>query len=256
MNEPYVLWIGWDPYPDTLLYDFKITQDYAGTQVIYSEILAANQPYTTWNFKEYHQFYPQFILHVTAHLPDSKMYVYPSLYIYESRNPEQVRTSIWKQHYYYGKEIIRREQVRMNYVGNTAKLLKRLWFGQKNTANLDPITGIPLDNVVEDGGTGILESYHPVATFIYSNDVNSQRILKTGQPDGLLQEEQLQIRKAGHPLVFPLDIVFTPDNGSFYRVMETQDIQMFHTNIILIQVIRLARIENRDPIYQLICNLA
>lgn len=148
------------------------------------------------------------------------------------------------------KEIVRREFVRYRYTGQLGWLLKRKNYGEKDPANLDPITGVPLTNDGPDFGTGFTGGYYSPLRVTYSRESIEAGSQLHEQGFGTATQEAQRHRYVGFPNIEPNDILVT-DTNQRYRYDRVNSIYMPGTDIIIIQSCNALLLPPTDPIYSI-----
>jgi len=156
-----------------------------------------------------------------------------------------------KRKYRMAADIMRKFNVWVKFAGTQAYLLKRKIYGTVDTKNVDPITGIPLNNNVGNFGTGIVGGYYkplPLAMVIESNAKD-----KSLSPDGQNVKEvyELSVRINGFPMVDTYDVIVRADNNKRYNVVGIRSINFPGTNICIGQTLDIKLLPIGDNIYQI-----
>ncbi|NBQ68971.1 MAG: hypothetical protein EBU46_09130 [Nitrosomonadaceae bacterium] len=158
--------------------------------------------------------------------------------------------NIPRHKYLLASEIIRKEWVRLQYVGVSGWLLKRRHFGVEATQELDPVTKVPLTDNPISFGVGFNGGYYPAARFIYSQENRQQDTKLDEQGMGVRHDETVGLRCPGFPGVDVQDVVVGPD-GKRWFVANVQERFFPGTHTTLIQEVQCRIIPNTDSVYRI-----
>ena len=148
------------------------------------------------------------------------------------------------------KEIIRKEFVRFRYTGQRGWLLKRKNYGERDPANLDPITSVPLGDNGPDLGTGYTGGYYAPLRVTYSREGVENTVQLNEQGFGTTTQEVQKHRYVGFPHLEPYDVLVT-DNNQRLRYNKVNLVLMPGTSLLLIQTCEAQLLPPTDPIYSI-----
>ena len=173
---------------------------------------------------------------------DDKVY-YSSAVIHRSQK-EKARQ------YFLAKEIMRREYVRFKYTGQAGWLLKRKNYGERDPADLDPITGAPLHENTGSVGTGFIGGYYKPIPMTYGRESVDSSMELSREGFGTSSQEIQKHRIVGFPMVEPYDVMVA-DNNERYRYTKVSPVYMPGTDIVLVQMCDCALLPPTDPVYSI-----
>jgi hypothetical protein len=156
-----------------------------------------------------------------------------------------------KRKYRMSSEIMRKNTVWFKFAGYQGYLLKRKSFGQIDTTNVDPITGVPLNNNIGNFGTGLVGGYYnplPVSYVVESNTKDKQQA-----QDGMSVKElyELVVRTQGFPYIENKDILINAETNKRYLVDGMASINFPGTEIYIMQKLSIKLLPITDPIYKI-----
>ena len=157
-----------------------------------------------------------------------------------------------KRSYAMAGEIIRKEFLLSRYAGQRCWLLKRKTYGTIVTQNVDPVSGVPItDTVDQDYGVGLAEGYFDAVPISMTLEKSSEdkRIDPAGM--GVKETYDLVVRIPGYPFVDARDVICTNQDGYRYSVTDRENTYFPGTNIIIVQRVSLRLIPPSDTIYSI-----
>ena len=159
--------------------------------------------------------------------------------------------SVDQHKYLLAFDIARREQVRFNYTGLYAYLLKRKNYNPAATNDVDPVTGeAVIDSSAGSYGVGIQGGYYSPVLIRLSieNREVKEDYDETGH--GIIRHETVATRAAGFPFIDQHDIVVTPD-GKRYIVKSPGNKFFPGTTMILLQLSVMNSVPSTDTVYHI-----
>ena len=118
--------------------------------------------------------------------------------------------------YLLASEIVRREYVRLQYVGQSGWLLKHRNFGVQATQDVDPVTGVVLTDNPTSFGTGFNGGYYPAVRMLFSQEDYRQETKLDEQGLGVKHVETVSLRSPCFPDVDVHDIVVSAAGKRWY----------------------------------------
>lgn len=156
-----------------------------------------------------------------------------------------------KRKYRMAAEMMRRFAVAGKFGGFQGYLLKRKIYGQVDTENVDPITGIPLNNNLGSFGTGIVGGYYPplAVMFVTTDHTND----KTLSPDGIGVKEanDKSVCVQGFPFIESYDVIVNAETNQRYYVNGFKYIYFPGTEILVQQKLDLKLLPITDKLYKI-----
>lgn len=156
-----------------------------------------------------------------------------------------------KRKYRMASEIMRKNTVWFKFAGFQGYLLKRKTYGQIDVPNVDPITGIPLNDNIGGFGTGIVGGYYnpiPVAFIVESN---ARARAQSPDGEGVKELYDLVVRTQGFPYIDTRDIIVKAETGQRFNVDDSESVYFPGTQIQLMQKLSLKLLPTSDTIYQI-----
>ena len=155
--------------------------------------------------------------------------------------------------YCQAAEIVRKEWVRFRRAGQFGYLLKRKYYADKVTAEVDLVTQEPIiDHGSTTFGVGLSGGYFTPVLFMYSISGRDADLDLADDGRGTQYVEQLKIRTAGFPFLDSHDIVISRE-GKRYKVNK-QELTLFPgTNIYIVQENTMQLVPMTDSIYEIPC---
>lgn len=156
-----------------------------------------------------------------------------------------------KRKYRMAADIMRKFNVRAKFTGKPGWLLKRKVYGAIDTANVDPITGIPLTNNVGGYGIGIKGGYYNAVAIAFITEGNSKD--KALSSDNNVKEmETLAVKVNGFPYVDDFDVIVNARNNKRYYVDSMKPTFFPGTEIVIGQKMQLNLLPMGDTVYQIV----
>lgn len=147
-------------------------------------------------------------------------------------------------------EMLRKEWLRMQYVGQQGYLLKRRYNGVNATQDVDPVTGVPISNNALSSGVGLEHGYYPPVSLIFSSESHEQQTKLDETGLGVNFNEHLDIRVANFPSINVQDVLVA-NTGKRWFVFDVQEKLFPGTSAVLIQSVKCRIIPNTDPVYNI-----
>ena len=155
--------------------------------------------------------------------------------------------------YLTASAIIQKELLLMKqYTGKVVYLLKRKIYSEKKDLLIDPVSGVSLVNMEQDGGTGFAEGYHkPIK--LYAQNLKSQNSKKLdADGSGVAEMQAKTLRFVGFPLISPRDVVVFPATDTRYAVGPVPTYTLFPgTEIVTVQTHSCMLLPNSDTVYSI-----
>jgi hypothetical protein len=152
--------------------------------------------------------------------------------------------------YLTAAEMLRKEWVRLQYVGRNGWVLKRKNYGAVAVEDVSPISGIPITDNRNSFGTGFEGGYYSPVKFRYSHEKWEQKTKLDEQGLGINYNEQVAIRTTSFPSIEPYDVIIT-DNNERMLVADSQAVYFPGSDITLIQNCTCRMIANTDAVYNI-----
>lgn len=160
------------------------------------------------------------------------------------------RTRFDKKKLAYMSEIIRKEFLNIRYGGRMGYLLKRKSYGTVAEADVDPVSGVPMNDNPTSFGTGFEGGYFSpveVGWVVLQSDYE----LNLGD-DGPLKEEVTQVvRIPGYPFIGRRDIIVDPAEDKRWNVHKVSPTYFPGTDVPVVQKCELRLIPSSDTIYNI-----
>lgn len=158
--------------------------------------------------------------------------------------------NIPRHKYLLASEIIRKEWVRLQYVGLSGWLLKRRHFGVEASQEVDPVTKVPITDNPVSFGVGITGGYYPPTELLYSQESAQQKIQLDEQGLGVQHTETVTVRVPATPWVNVQDVIVAPEGRRFF-VTDVTESCFPGTRTTLIQTVKGRIIPNTDSVYKI-----
>lgn len=151
--------------------------------------------------------------------------------------------------YLKARDIVRKELLRFRYTGHKGWILKRKNYGEISRGTIDPVSGVPISDSLYDQSTGLVGGYHKPLKIMYSEEQVDEDTKLNSQGFGVTQDQTLQIRMIGWPLVIPHDVLVTVE-GSRQLVENVKNIYFPGTRIDTLQLLTTKLLPNTDISYK------
>lgn len=158
--------------------------------------------------------------------------------------------NIPRDKYLLASEIIRKEWVRLQFVGLPGWLLKRRHFGVEASQEVDPITKAPVTDNPVSFGVGFTGGYYPPVRLTYSQENHEETVQLDTTGLGVNHMETVALRCPCYPWIGVQDVIVTPNGRRFY-VSQSTNSYFPGTQTTLIQSVKARVIPPTDSVYRI-----
>ena len=188
-------------------------------------------------------FIPSYIYRVKLVTGSGKTFYSESLNYFAMEREE-------KHKYLMAREIVRREFVRLRYVGYDGFILKRKNYGEIAKGSVSKISGIVLTEGGSSKGTSFSGGFHKPLRIIYSYEGGTSVMALNPSGMGVDDETLVKVRMLGFPLVMEQDVIIDREDDR-YVITKVDPTTFPGTGIIVVQEIEAKLLSPTDPIYDI-----